>query len=71
MGFPGGSVIKNPPAYAGDTGDLGSVPGGRSPRGGNGNVLQYILQPGESHGQRGLVGDSPWGHKRVRYNLVT
>ena len=59
MGFPGGSVIKNPPAYAGDTGDLGSVPGGRSPRGGNGNVLQYILQPGESHGLY-----NPRGHKK-------
>ena len=37
-GFPGGSVVKNPPAKAGDT---GSVPGwGRSPGGGNGNPLQ-------------------------------
>ena len=26
-GFPGGSVAKNPPADAGDTGDAGSVPG--------------------------------------------
>ena len=24
--FPGGSVVKNPPAKAGDTGDAGSVP---------------------------------------------
>ena len=38
-GFPGGSVIKNPPANAGDT---GSVPGpGRSPSEGNGNPLHY------------------------------
>ena len=38
-GFPGGSVVKNPPANAGD---VGSVPGlGRSPGGGNGNPLQY------------------------------
>ena len=30
--FPGGSVIKNPPAYAGDAGDLGLIPGsGGSP----------------------------------------
>ena len=36
---PGGSVIKNPPANAGDA---GSVPGsGRSPGEGNGNLLQY------------------------------
>ena len=41
MGFPDGSVIKNPLAYAGDT---GSIPGSeRSPGGGNGNPLQYIL----------------------------
>ena len=39
MGFTGGSVVKNPPANAGDT---GSIPGsGRSPGGGNGNPHQY------------------------------
>ena len=32
QGFPGGSVIKNLPANAGDTGDVGSIPGsGRFP----------------------------------------
>ena len=37
--FPGGTVIKNPPAKAGD---LGSIPGlGRHPGGGNGNPLYY------------------------------
>ena len=37
--FPGGSVVKNPPANAGNT---GLIPGsGRSPREGNGNPLQY------------------------------
>ena len=42
MGFPGGSVVKNLPASAGDTEDLGSFPGlGRSPGVGNGNPLQY------------------------------
>jgi len=39
---PGGSVVKNPPANAGDTGDAGSIPGsGRSPGEGNGNPRQY------------------------------
>ena len=39
MGFPGGSVVKNLPANAGDT---GSIPGSeRSPGGGNGSPLQY------------------------------
>ena len=38
-GFPGGSVVKNPPDSAGD---LGLIPGsGRSPGGENGNLLQY------------------------------
>ena len=41
-GFPGGSVVKNLPANAGDTRDVGSIPGsGRSPGVGNGNPLQY------------------------------
>ena len=40
MGFPGGSMIKNPPANA-DAGDAGLIPGsGRSPGAGNGNPLQ-------------------------------
>ena len=39
MGVPGGSVVKNPPANAGD---MGLIPGsGRSPGGENGNPLQY------------------------------
>ena len=52
-GFPGGSVVKNPLANAGDA---SSIPGlGRSPGEGNGNPLQLFL-PGKSHGQRSLVG---------------
>ena len=39
MGFPGGSVVRNPSA---DVGDMGSVPGlGRYPGEGNFNPLQY------------------------------
>jgi len=35
-------VVKSLPANAGDTRDLGSIPGlGRSPRGGNDNPFQY------------------------------
>ena len=42
MGFPNGAVLKNPPANAGDTRDVGSVSGsGRSLEGGNVNPLQY------------------------------
>ena len=41
-GFPGGAVVKNPPANAGDARDADSIPGsGRSPGGGNSNPLQY------------------------------
>ena len=40
--LPGGSMVKNSPANAGDEGDLGSISGsGRSPGGVNGNPLQY------------------------------
>ena len=39
-GFPGGSVVKNPPANAGDLRDVGAVSVlGRSPGEGNGNPL--------------------------------
>ena len=42
MGFSGGSVINNPPANAGDTRDMGSIPGlGRSPGGGHCNLFPY------------------------------
>ena len=35
-------MVKNPPANAGDTGDVGLIPGwGRSPGGGYDNPLQY------------------------------
>ena len=40
-GFPGGSVVKNLPANAGDIRDAVSIPKlGRSPGGGHGNPLQ-------------------------------
>ena len=42
LGFPGGTVVKNPPASAGYSRDAGSVPGsGRPPGGGHSNPLQY------------------------------
>ena len=48
-------------------GDLGSIPGlGRFPGGGLGNPLQYSCLE-NPHGQRSLVGYSPWGH-RVRHD---
>ena len=42
IGFPGGAVLKNPPAKAGDTRDADSVfVPGRPPGVGNVNQLQY------------------------------
>ena len=38
-GFPGGSVVKNPPAKARHVGSI--FDSGRSPGKGNGNLLQY------------------------------
>ena len=56
--FPGGSVVKNPPANAGDT---GSIPGsGRCPRRGNGNPLQYSCL-GNPMDSGAWQGHSPWG----------
>ena len=48
-------VVKNPPANAGDTGEVGSIPGlEKSPGGRKGNPLQYSCL--KSYGQRSLVG---------------
>ena len=59
-GFPCSSVGKE---SACNVGNLGSIPGlGRSPGEGNGNPLQYPCLE-KSHGQRSLVGCSPWGLK--------
>ena len=54
MGFPGSSVVKNPPANAGHTGDMGLIPGlGRSLGGGNRNQQHYSFQDN-------LMDRGPW-----------
>ena len=59
-GFPGGLFGKE---SACNVGDLGSIPElGRSPGGGYGNPLQYSCLE-NLHGQRSLVGCSPWSLK--------
>ena len=61
QGFPDGSVVKNPPAGAGDMGERCLIPGfGRFPGGG---LFVFLL--GKSHEQRSLAGYCPWGRKRV------
>ena len=53
-----GQMVKKSDCNAGNT---GLIPGiGRSPGGGQ-SVPVFLL--GEFHGQRSLVGYSPWGHK--------
>ena len=55
-GSPGKELACNP-------GDLSSIPGlGRSSGGGHGDPLQYSCLE-NPHGQRSLVGCSPWGLK--------
>ena len=67
LGFPGGSVVKNSPANAGD---MGLITGpARSPGEGNGNPLQYSCLRIPWTEESG--GYCPWGHKRVGHNLAT
>ena len=65
-GFPGGEVVKNPHANAGDS---GSIPGlGRSPGVGNGNPLWYSCL--ENPRDRGAWWASPWSHSES-HNMCT
>ena len=58
-GFPGGSVVKNPPASAEDIRDVSSIPGsGKSPEGRAWQPTPVFL-PEEFHGQRSLAGYNP------------
>ena len=60
-------VVKNAPANAGDTRDMGLIPGfGRSPRVGNGNLLQYACL--ENPMERGAWRAKSMGPQRVRHN---
>ena len=68
MGFPGGSDNKE---CVCNEGDPGLIPGlGRSPGEGHWEPTPAFL-PGESHGQRRLVGYSPWGRKELDTTEVT
>ena len=60
MGFPGGLGGKE---YTCNVEDLGSIFGlGRYLGSGHGNPPQYSCLE-NPHGQRSLVGYSPWGHQ--------
>ena len=64
-------VVKRPPANAGDISDcrfdpwVGKIPWRRA------RQPTPVFFPGEFHGQRSLLGYSPWGYKRVRHDLAT
>ena len=62
MGFPGGSVVKNPTSQCRGLGFyswVGKIPWRRQ------RQPTPVLLPGTSHGQRSLVGSSPWGQSRT------
>ena len=66
LGFLCGLAVKNPPANAKGTGDVGSVPGsGRSPGEGNGNLLQYSCLENPMAEEPGWV-QSIWSCKSQR-----
>ena len=62
--IPGDTVLKNPPANAGDKRDTGLLSGsGRSSGGGNGNtssILTWRITWAEEPGRL-----RPWGHKEL------
>ena len=67
MCFPGGSEVKNLPVNAGYRFDpwAGTIPWRREWH------PTPVFSPGKSHGQRCLMGYSPWGLKRVQHDLLT
>ena len=60
-------VVQNTPANAGD---VGLIPGSEDPLEKE-MATRSVFLPGESHGQRSLVGYSPWGCKRVKHSLAS
>ena len=65
--FPGGSMVKNLPAKQETwVRSLGwKIPWRRKWQ------PTPVILSGKSHGQRSLVGYSPWGYKRAGHNLTT
>ena len=65
-GFPGGTVVKNLPANAGDAEDVGLIPGsGKSPEGGNGthsSILAWKIPWTEETGGLQSAGSQRVGH---------
>ena len=70
-GFPGGTSNKNAPANSGGIRDTGSVPRSGRPSGGADGESPVVFLPGESQGQRSLVGYSPAHRKESDTTEVT
>ena len=67
-GFPGSSMVKNPPA---NIEDVGLIPGsGRLPWRRKWQPTPVFLL-GKSHGQRNLVDYSSWGPPKIGLDLIT
>ena len=63
-------LVKNPPNYAGDSRDTGLIPGsGRFPWSRKWQLAPVFLL-GKFHGQRSLVGYSPWGGKETLLSMA-
>ena len=60
--FPDGTMVKNPPANAGDTRDVGSIRVRKIPWSGKWQPTPVFL-PGKLHKERSLAVHSPWGSK--------
>ena len=71
MGFPGGAVVKNLPANAGDARDKGSIPGLRRCPWSRKWQPTPIFLPGKLHCQRSLAGYSPWSRKELDRTVCT
>ena len=67
MSFPGSSMVKNPLALSETWVEcwVGKIPWRRKWQ------PTPLFLPGQSHGQRSLVGYSPWHQKRVGHDLPT
>ena len=58
--FPGGSVVRDPPANAEN---VGLIPGSRRYPGEGKRQPTPVFLPGKSQGWRSLTGYTPWGHQ--------
>ena len=73
MSFPGGTVVKNPPANTGDGRDTDSITGlGRSPVGGYGihsSILAWRIPWTEEPGGLLLVWSQSWTQRSTRTHV--